>query len=58
MIVTHAFIPNRGEQMIRYYGCYSNQLRGLRNKAGIDDEVPALIDSDYQLIWYGPIQVS
>jgi len=35
MIVTHAFIPNRGEQMIRYYGCYSNQLRGLRNKAGI-----------------------
>jgi hypothetical protein len=43
-LTTH--IPNRGEQMIRYYGYYSNKLRGLRNKAGIDDEVPALIDSD------------
>ncbi len=32
--------------MVRYYGFYSNKLRGLRKKAGIDDEVPALIDSD------------
>lgn len=43
-LTTH--IPNRGEQMVRYYGYYSNKLRGLRNKAGTDDEVPALIDSD------------
>jgi hypothetical protein len=43
-LVTH--IPNKGEQMVRYYGFYSNKLRGLRKKAGIDDEVPALIDSD------------
>jgi len=43
-LTTH--IPNCGEQMVRYYGYYSNKLRGLRNKAGIDDEVPALIDSD------------
>ncbi len=43
-LVTH--IPNKGEQMIRYYGYYSNKSRGLRKKAGIDDEVPALIDSD------------
>jgi hypothetical protein len=42
-LVTH--IPNKGEQMVRYYG-YSNKSRGLRKKAGIDDEVPALIDSD------------
>ena len=43
-LVTH--IPNNGEQMVRYYGFYSNQSRGLRKKVGTDDEVPALIDSD------------
>ncbi len=43
-LVTH--IPNKGEQMVRYYGFYSNKSRGLRKKAGTDDEVPALIDSD------------
>jgi len=52
-LVTH--IPNKGEQpveslkverMVRYYGFYSNKLRGLRKKAGTDDQVPALIDSD------------
>ena len=42
--VTH--IPNKGEQMVRYYGFYSNKSRGLRKKAGTDDQVPALIDSD------------
>jgi hypothetical protein len=43
-LVTH--IPNKGEQMVRYYGFYSNKSRGLRKKAGTDDQVPALIDSD------------
>ena len=43
-LVTH--IPNRGEQMVRYYGYYSNKSRGLRKKAGADNEVPALIESD------------
>ena len=43
-LTTH--IPNKGEQMVRYYGFYSNKSRGLRKKAGTDDEVPALIDSD------------
>ena len=38
--------PNKGEQMVRYYGFYSNKSRGLRKKAGTDDQVPALIDSD------------
>jgi len=42
--VTH--IPNKGEQMVRYYGFYSNKSRGLRKKAGTDNQVPALIDSD------------
>jgi hypothetical protein len=43
-LTTH--IPNRSEQMVRYYGFYSNKSRGLRKKAGTDDQVPALIDSD------------
>ena len=43
-LVTH--IPGKGEQMIRYYGFYSNKSRGLRKKAGTDDDVPALIESE------------
>jgi hypothetical protein len=43
-LVTH--ISNKGEQMVRYYGFYSNKSRGLRKKAGTDDQVPVLIDSD------------
>lgn len=43
-LVTH--IPNKGEQMVRYYGYYSNKSRGLRKKADTDDQVPALVDSD------------
>lgn len=43
-LTTH--IPNRGEQMVRYYGYYSNKSRGLRKKAGTDDTVPALIESE------------
>jgi hypothetical protein len=44
-LVTH--IPNRGEQMVRYYGFYSNKSRGLRKKAGTDDQFPALIVSEF-----------
>jgi hypothetical protein len=29
-LVTH--IPNKGEQLVRYYGYYSNKSRGLRKK--------------------------
>jgi hypothetical protein len=43
-LVTH--IPNKGEQIVRYYGYYSNKSRGLRKKAGMDDAVPALIDAE------------
>jgi len=31
--------------MVRYYGYYSNKSRGMRKKAGIDDQVPALAES-------------
>jgi len=49
-LVTH--IPTKGEQMVRYgvyppWRCfYSNKSRGLRKKAGSDDQVPALIESE------------
>ena len=43
-LVTH--ISNKGEQMVRYCGFYSNKLRGLRKKAGTDDQIPALIESE------------
>jgi hypothetical protein len=39
-------IPNRGEQMVRYYGYYSNRARGDRKKNGKDDEVAALMESE------------
>jgi ribosomal protein S27E len=38
-------IPNRGEQMVRYYGYYSNASRGKRRKEGNDDAVPFIIES-------------
>ncbi len=33
-------IPSKGEQMVRYYGYYSNVSRGRRKKAGQDGLVP------------------
>jgi len=38
-------IPNRGEQMVRYYGYYSNVSRGKRKEAQTDDAVPCIIES-------------
>jgi len=37
-------IPHRGEQMVRYYGYYSNVARGKRHKAGNDDAVPCILE--------------
>ena len=39
-------IPNRGEQMVRYYGHYSNVSRGKRRNKQADDLVPYIIESD------------
>ena len=36
-------IPNRGEQMVRYYGFYSNVSRGKRQKEGLDDAIPCIL---------------
>ena len=38
-------IPNQGEQMVRYYGYYSNVSRGKRQMAGKDDDVPCILDA-------------
>ena len=44
-LVTH--IPNKGEQLVRYYGYYSNKSRDLRKKtAAGDDLVPTLIEAE------------
>jgi len=35
-------VPNRGEQMVRYYGYYSNVSRGKREKQNKDDDIPSI----------------
>jgi hypothetical protein len=42
-------IPNRGEQMVRYYGYYSNVARGKRKEAGNDDVVPCILEPQGEL---------
>jgi hypothetical protein len=39
-------VPNRGEQLARYYGYYSNVSRGKRKKAGEDDKIPGILAPD------------
>jgi hypothetical protein len=36
-------VPNKGEQMVRYYGYYSNLCRGRRKKADQDRLVPCIL---------------
>ncbi|MFH2076967.1 MAG: transposase [Pseudomonadota bacterium] len=45
LVAMSSHIPNRGEQMVRYYGYYSNVSRGKRQKEGNDDAVPSIIES-------------
>ena len=35
-------IPNKYEQLVRYYGFYSNKSRGMRKKAETDDAIPSI----------------
>jgi hypothetical protein len=39
-------IPNRGEQMVRYYGYYSNVCRGNRQQENRDNEILCIIEPD------------
>lgn len=45
-------VPNKGEQMIRYYGYYSNVCRGKRQKAGRDAMIPCILEPDEGLKAY------
>jgi hypothetical protein len=40
----YSHIPNRGEQMVRYYGWYSNVSRGKRQKEGRDNVIPCILE--------------
>ena len=37
-------VPNRGEQMARYYGYYSNVSRGKRQKENQDNLIPYILE--------------
>ena len=37
-------VPNKGEQMVRYYGYYSNVSRGKRQKTGDDGAVAYILE--------------
>jgi hypothetical protein len=39
-------VPNKGEQMVRYYGYYSNVARGKRKKADKDEMIPSILESE------------
>jgi len=39
-------VPNKGEQMVRYYGFYSNVIRGKRKKQNADEWIPCILEPD------------
>ena len=39
-------VPNKGEQMARYYGYYSNVARGKRKKLKTDEKIPCIQEPD------------
>ena len=39
-------VPNKGKQMVRYYGHYRNVSRGLRQKKNLDDLIPSILEPE------------
>ncbi len=39
-------VPNKGEQMVRYYGYYSNVSGGKRKKENEDGLPPCILEPD------------
>ena len=39
-------VPNKGEQLVRYYGYYSNVSRGKRKKQDLDEWIPCILVQD------------
>jgi len=56
-----AGVPNKGEQMVRYYGYYSNVSRGKRKREDQDDRIPSILEpegssGEYRKNWARLIQ--
>ena len=54
-------VPNKGEQMVRYYGYYSNVAWGKRRRADSDDVIPCVLepeltDRNFRRTWARLIQ--
>ena len=54
-------VPNKGEQMVRYYGYYSNVSRGKRKKETEDVLIPSILEpegssKEYRKNWARLIQ--
>jgi hypothetical protein len=54
-------VPNKGEQMVRYYGYYSNVSRGKRQKEDQDGLIPYILEpggssKEYRKNWARLIQ--
>jgi len=45
LTVVCSHIPNKGEQMARYYGYYSNVSRGKWQKEGNNNAIPCILES-------------
>ena len=45
-------VPDKGQQMVRYYGYYSNVCRGRRQKHGRDALIPCILEPDEDLKAY------
>jgi len=41
-----AHVPDKGEQMVRYYGYFSNVSRGKRKKQDQDEWIPCILEPD------------
>ena len=39
-------VPNKGQQMVRYFGFYSNVARGKRKKKDEDGLIPSILEPD------------
>ncbi len=46
LAATSSHVPNKGEQMVRYYGHYSNVSRGTLKKQDQDGLTPCILEPD------------
>jgi hypothetical protein len=61
LAVMCSHVPIKGEQMVRYYGYYSNASRGELRKQDQDEWIPCILEPDkdskeYRRNWAGLIQ--